>query len=358
MNITLSDILRTLRDATRPEDVFGSLSDEPQVVLKQRYRRLAGQTHPDSHPHAKKEAEEAFKLLQTWHTKAQRKIKHGTYGQAVQIKIASSKHEYEGYDKPFKGDLCDLYPAWSDDQKVLLKITRHARNNDLLQAEAEHLRQIERELHADPLRAHFPTLLERFKIRDEAGVQRQTNVLAFENDYFTLADVMSAYPKGIHPADMAWMFNRILVALSIAHRLGIIHGALIPAHIMIRPRDHNGMLIDWCYSVKSGNKIKAISRPNEVYYPPEVFAKRAATPATDIYMAAACMVALLGGNPENGHLPESIPKPIRALLRTCLIHSPHRRAQDAWELFEAFGQILRRLYGTPKFRAFEMPRTD
>ncbi len=175
MVVTLTEVLRMLRRASCPEDVFGSLPDKSLAALKQEYRRLAGQTHPDHNPGAKAEAEEAFKLLQDWYSAAQRKLAHGTYDQQVMIRIASPKEYYEGYESPLKGDLCELYPAYARNQKVLLKISRHPRNNDLLQAEVEALRRLERELHGKALRAHFPRLRERFMIRDEQRSQRQTN---------------------------------------------------------------------------------------------------------------------------------------------------------------------------------------
>jgi len=367
MIVSLHEILQQLRRITSPEALFGELPQPALEALKRQYRRLATQTHPDHHPYAKYEAEEAFKLLQRWHQVALRKIEQGTYGKKALITIASPMQQYAGYEQPLKGDLCDLFPAWSEGgEKVLLKINRHVRNNDLLQAEVQSLKRLERALgsksksrsrsKANPLRAHFPTLVEHFKISDEANSQRQTNVLQVEADYVTLEQVIEAYPTGLHPADMAWMFNRVLAALGVSHEQGIIHGAVVPAHIMIRPPDHNGMLIDWCYSVKVGQTIKAVSPSNKAYYPPEVFAKLPATAATDIYMAASCMVRLLGGDVASGTLPHSVPKPIKALLRVCLIPSPHRRVNDAWELFEDFGKILRRLYGPPTFRPFKMSK--
>ncbi len=363
MIVSLYKILQQLRRTTHPEALFGELSQPASDALRQQYRRLATQTHPDYHPHHQSEAEEAFKLLQHWYEVAQHKIERGTYGKEQLIEISSPKQHYRGYESALKGDLCDLFPAWSDEgQNVLLKISRHVRNNDLLQAEAQSLKQLHRTLSSKsdlkssnhPLRAHFPTLVEHFQIRDEANSQRETNVLHFEGDYVTLKQVIAAYPTGLHPADMAWMFNRLLAALALSHEEGIIHGAVIPAHIMIRPSDHNGILIDWCYSVKAGQAIKAISPSNKQYYPPEVFKKLPATPATDIYMAANCMVSLLGGDIASGILPDSVPKPIKALLRVCLISSPYRRMSNAWQLFDDFSDILRRLYGPPTFRPFEM----
>jgi serine/threonine protein kinase len=220
---------------------------------------------------------------------------------------------------------------------------------------AQALRKIDRALDGQLTRAHFPTLVEHFLLRTAAGDQRHTNVLRAEAGYVSLAEVVYAYPNGLAPADAAWMFNRILTTLGIAHSLGIVHGAVVPAHVLVRPNDHNGMLIDWCYSVPVGEPLKAISPPYAADYPPEVRAKQPATPATDLYMAARCMTRLLGGHPATLELPKSVPRPIRTLLSACLLPSAQRRIDDAWHVFDDFHEILGRLYGPPQFRPFAMP---
>jgi hypothetical protein len=355
MNVPLMELLQRLQRASSPETPFGS--DEPLSAydLKTRYRQLARQVHPDYNPDNQEMASEAFLLLQKWYAAAQQKITQGRYGLSVQIQIRSAKRLYEISRSAASGDLADLYPASAgSDGDVLLKIGRAAQNNDLLFAEARALARLDRALQGDPLRAHFPTLIERFQICDEAGIQRQANVLRTEPETVTLAEVMACYPNGIDAADTAWIFNRLLAALAVAHAQGIVHGAVTPAHLLLRLADHNGLLIDWCYSVEVGATIAAISPAFRAFYPPEVLDKEAATPATDLYMAAQCMVALLGGDVASGQLSPSTPRPIAALLRGCLIPSPHRRAQDAWDLFSDFRDILRRLYGPPKFRAFSL----
>ena len=176
----------------------------------------------------------------------------------------------------------------------------------------------------------------------------------FEKDTHSLAEVNKRFPKGIDPADGVWMFHRLLAALAKTHELGLVHGAVLPPHLLIRPEDHNGILIDWCYSVEIGGQIQAVSPPYKHYYPPEVLAKRPATPATDIYMAALILIELLGGD-EYGHRPSpQTPRPLAALLKSCLLESPHRRPQDAWEVFEQSHELCKKLFGTPVFREFVM----
>lgn len=355
--MTLSDLLNLLRRAREPEEIFGALAGDLQVALKRRYRELITLAHPDHNQGETVEANEACKLLHEWYATAQQRIAHGSYGAPLRISVITRQHRYTGYEPPLYGDLCDLFPADADGMRVLLKVARQVRNNDLLQTEADVLWRIDRALDGQAVRAHFPTLVEHLLLRDEAGIQRFTNVLRAETGYVSLAQVLQAYPGGLDPADAAWMFNRLLAALGVVHSLGIVHGAVVPSHILIRPADHNGMLIDWCYSVQAGDVLKAISPPYTADYPPEVSARQAVAPATDIYMAARCMVRLLAGSGAAEDLPPGVPKPMRALLRACLIPSPRRRPADAWQLFDDFQEILQRLYGQRTFRPFRMPAT-
>lgn len=353
MDTTFSELVDCLQRATRPEEVFGMLQDV--IALKQRYRELAAVIHPDHNAGRTAEASRAFQALQTWYSQARLRLEQHVYGNHTYISAVTKLNQYTGNTAPLQGDLCDLFSCQVSSGPVLLKVARSSSNNDLLQAEAQALRRIEKDLAWQRVRAHFPSLVEHFRLRDTEGHTHQVNVLRAEVDYVSLEDVLHAYPQGIEVADAAWMFNRMLTALGVTHDLGIVHGAVLPGHVLIRPDDHNGMLIDWCYSVPLGETIKAVSPPYSADYPPEVSARQAATTATDTYMAAACMVRLLGGNPAAASLPPRVPKAIAALLRACLLPSPSRRSGDAWQIFEDFQEILARLYGPRTFRPFVIP---
>ncbi|MEI8307038.1 MAG: hypothetical protein WCF99_08220 [Chloroflexales bacterium] len=353
MALTLNKLIHLMLRAVEPEDIFGNLGDEPEEELRRQYRAMALAAHPDHNPGQWTAANEAFRQLQGWHDMAQRKLAEGAYGKAERIRATSGGRSYVGYREPITGDICDLFPARGNGEPALLKVARSPRNNDLLVTEARALGRIAKELAGQPVRAHFPTLVESFLLRDTAGSRRHVNVLRPEEGVYSLAEVIHAYPQGLHPADAAWIFNRTLAALGTAHGMGFIHGAVLPTHMLIRPSDHNGILIDWCYSVTSGEPIKAISTPYADDYPPEVSACQGATSATDLYMAARLMVRLLGGS--GAAPPTSTPRPIQALLRACLIPAPARRHGDAWQVLEDFRVILGDLYGPPTFRPFRMP---
>ena len=349
------DRWRQLQQATTVEAVFPNLSSLSPTQLKAQYHLLAAAVHPDHNRDYAAEATAAFALLQQWYNLAQQQIGLQRNGAAPLITIATRNGQYVSNEAPIPGDLCDLYPATGDQQAVLLKVVRSPQNNDLMQTEARVLQRLARTLAGQAVRAHFPTLVEAVQLRDVAGVQRQVNVLAYASDYISLATVLRAYPTGIPAADAAWMFNRLIAALGVIHGLGLVHGAVTLDHCLIRLADHNGLLLDWCYSVPLGETIKAVNLAYTADYPPEVRARQPATAATDLYMAARCLLRLLGGNPVTGELPTHVPKPIQALVRSCLLPSPHRRANDAWELFDEFQTILGQRYGPPRFRPFALP---
>lgn len=330
MALSLSDLCRLVEQARSPADVFGHLAGDPLATLRRRYRELAAAAHPDRHPAEERAAaHRAFTALQRWHERARHEVSRGVYGRPPRIVAEVGGRRYRGYAEPIAGDICDLYPADAGAEPLLLKVARSPLDNDLLAAEARALRLLARELDGQPLRAHFPTLEASFMLADAAGARRQVNALRAEEGTLSLAAVLRALPGGLDPADAAWIFNRMLAALGIAHGLGLVHGVVLPEHVLIRPADHNAVLLDWCYSAPIGGPPRALVPRRVDDYPPEVAARRPATPATDIYMAARCMSRLLGGAGDAASLPARVPAPMRALLSACLIPAPHRRPGDA-----------------------------
>ncbi len=354
MNETFEQLLQRLQQATAPADMFGTHSSD-EAAIRQRYLKLVRVVHPD-HNRGVPEAAEAFRLLRHWYERALQDAGRASPS-SVDFTVVSRRATYAAVASKLEGDLCDIYEATDQSGDVLLKVVRQPHNNDLMQAEADTLTRIQRELAGQAVSAHFPTLVEAFKSRDEAGASRQVNVFKYDHRFVTLHDVVREYPRGVDPADAGWMFNRMLAALGAAHSLGIVHGAVILPHILVRTDDHNGMLVDWCYSVENGGTVAAISPPYSPDFAPEIHAKQPASPATDLFMAARSLVRLLGGNGDADSLPSQVPRAMQALLRACLIVAPHRRYQSAWQVFDDWQEVLGRLYGPPTFRPFHMPNT-
>ncbi len=118
---------------------------------------------------------------------------------------------------------------------------------------------------------------------------------------------------------------------------------------MIHARGHGLQLVGWGQSVTAGRRIRTVAARYRDWYPAEVQIERPAGAATDLFMAARCLVYLAGGDPVTNRMPQTVPLPMRRFLATCLLESARMRPDDAWALLEHFDELLRALYGPPKF---------
>lgn len=299
--------------ALQPSDLFPDDRDEAARV----YRRLARQLHPDQHSGCR----EAFEAL---------------------------NRMWDRYNHPvpqdIHGDIANLAPAGDR----LHKMTRHPRNNDLIGREITSLGVL-----ADKAAEHamfFPTMISHGRQKDPAtGALRRYLVLERLTGCYDLDQVGEAYLYALHARDVAWIWRRVLTALGAAHRAGIIHGAVLPPHIMVQPEQHALILVDWCYSVQGSGKVPALVSRYRDLYAPEIPAKEEAVPATDIYMAAATMHQLLGtGNGEGSEA-------LRRFARGCMATRPRSRPDDAWALLAELDERLVDIFGPPRFHEFAMP---
>ncbi|WP_035856510.1 lipopolysaccharide kinase InaA family protein [Cryptosporangium arvum] len=301
--------------------IFAAQSPADLFDTEDTFRRLRRTVHPDVAPLGSEGiATSAFtRLTELWEAR----------------QPAVGRYSLE--NGPIEGDLADLFRSGT----ALLKIARDPADNDLLAAEAEALRRPKDRRH----RAYFPALRETLVVEDD-GDYRAVNVLEHCDGFVSLAAVARAYPDGVDPRDAAWMWRRLLVALGAAHRAGLVHGAVLPEHVLIHPGDHGLVLVDWCYSVAPGAAVPALVERYRDAYPPEVPGKRPATPATDLYLASGLMLRLMGGR---------APAALRRFANGCRLTAPRMRPDDAWHLLGELDELLQALYGPRRFRTFTVP---
>lgn len=357
-------------DATDYTQVFGAFTGDEAATkrhIQHGYHKLSRQLHPDLVHGTADEAlaGAAFRRLNDYRNTAHKAAERGQYGQmTVLATVKLRKATYEITHLLQRGDLCTLYEAQTpgSDDRLVCKLARMAGDKDLLQAEAAALKRL-RGPDADPkYHAFVPELLGSFAYAEAGKPARQANMLRRLDGFYDLKQVAAAFPTGIAPLHMVWIWRRLLVALGHAHDNLVVHGAVLPAHVMIHPEFHGLVLIDWCYaSVADDTKqppIQAIVDRYKDWYPVEIMAKTAPSPATDIIMAARCMIYLLSGDPHTGVMPHQVPKPFRAFFRGCLADKQSTRPDDAWMTLREFDELLQRM-GSPyyprRFRPFTMP---
>jgi hypothetical protein len=310
-----AEAVRLVMAAAGPIELFGT--EEPARV----YRRLAKLTHPD----AGGDATAFRRLTALWRARDGVLVRGYRLGEPA-----------------YRGDLANLYAAGPG---TFVKLARDPAVGDLMAREAGALRTIAEQ--GDPrYLPYVPRLVESFRHRDPAtGAERRANVVAAAEGLRSLTEVKKAYPDGLDPRDAAWMWRRLLVALGLAHRAGVVHGAVLPDHVLIQPADHGVVLVDWCHAATAAEPIPAIVPRYADWYPPEVRARQAPGPGTDLAMAARCMADLMG---------ERAPDALRAFANGCLLRDPRRRPDDAWALLAELDSLLERLYGPRTFRVFSM----
>jgi hypothetical protein len=321
----LTDAIRLVERARTDDELFGA--DDPRAG----YRRLAAALHPDRHADA---------------DETQRRAATAAFVTLTDRWRARSVVTVNGYalrEPTHAGDLADLYQV--DDDR-LLKLPRDPANNDLMAREQVALRRIERD--GDPrYLPYVPRLVESFRHRDATtGAEHRVSVLAAVPGLVSLAEVRRRRPAGLDPRDVAWMWRRLLVALGLAHRAGVVHGAVVPDHVLIEPDAHGVVLVDWCYAVTDpGDTVPALVPAYTDWYPAEVRQRRPPGPGTDLAMAAHCMTALLD---------HTAPRALLAFADGCRAPRLAQRPDDAWRLLGEFDEVLERLYGPRTFRPFHL----
>ncbi len=307
-----------------PAEIFGA---DPAKAARV-YRRLARALHPDTGA-----GTAAFtRLAAKWHA-------YGRGEDATATTITTRKRTYEVGPKLARGDLADLFAVTYGGKRGVLKLPRDSADSDLLEREAAALRKMRAD--GDPrFLPYVPELVEPLRYENRSG-----NVIARLDGFHTLTEVRDAYPDGVDPRDAAWMWRRLLVALGFAHRAGVLHGAVLPEHVMIHPELHGLVLIDWCYSADPGGRIPAMVGARASWYPPEVPGREPASPATDLFLATRCMTHLMG---------QRAPGPLRAFARGCTLAAQKKRPSDAWRLLGELDELLERLYGARTFRPFTL----
>ncbi|MCX2950088.1 adenylate cyclase [Lentzea sp. NEAU-D7] len=332
---TTSEALDLVERATSPEALFGPRTTDPakRKQARRRYHALASVLHPDVVGPANTRAHAASANLTRLHHE-------WTHGTTVELRTRTGVYRI---GEPFAvGSIANLYEA---DGPYVVKVVRNPALNPLLHGEWQALRQLERFTDRNQwLRPFYPRLLD--TSGDVAKGSRAFTVLdPLLDGFVTLADVKTAYPRGLDGRDYAWMHRRLLKALAGAHQVGLVHGAVTAENVMVHPEQHGIVLAGWSFAVEEGQRLLATSRT--IAYPPEVQAGEPVTAATDVHMAHTLMIDLLRSD-EHRQI---------AFARGCTQERPSRRP-DVADLLGEYDELLEELYGPRVFRPFALPKGE
>ena len=330
-----------VHDAGRYSDLFARSDGS---ALKTTFRSMTKVIHPDLvTDDLRAEAGDVMSKLTSFYDEAVKAVQDGTFGAPTPLLTLQTAD--------FRHDCTTRRTRWADmtvafDARSvsgaqsfgsLVKIARLPRDNDLLAAEADALRLLAKT--GDEHHMYFPRLLDSTAVRD-GRARLRANVLERLDGFYNLEEVMEHVPGGIHPLDMGWIWRRTLWALGGCHEAGVLHGALVPSHIMIEPTLHGVVLVDWCYSVvRSGDdypSLSAVAHGYRDWYPDAILRRTSApTAALDLALAARSMCRIMGSQP--------VPEPMRRYFTGVKSGATHG---SAYELLARFDEVLERL-GAP-----------
>lgn len=359
-----------LRRAVYPEEVFLGLTAESEEgkldQLHDWFRYLSKSVHPDlydSDPEAKEMAQEAFKTLNEMYERAIKRVKNGVYGTKASglgrhggLLIKTATREYVIQEVLAEGDLSTVYTGICVDAEpetgnVVIKIINEVTDNEFAQNELRVLKIFQD--NPGKQSKHLPVLLDQFRTEDG-----RIGIILRKFEGYDLLAVREKWTKGISQKHMVWMMNRLLSVVGFAHSLGIIHGNIEPAHIMINNVDHNLLLLDWSYAIVNpavtGENFRVF---NPGYSAPELNEKKSPLPSADLFSVGKCMIYLLGGDLATNATPNLVPggvdERLARFLRYFVMESAVQRPQDAWEMHGQLVELIKML-GLKGYLRFEM----
>lgn len=256
-----------------------------------------------------------------------------------------------------KGDSSDVYRGrWVRrlGELVVLKVLRALRDADLLQREFSVLQRLQASdvAGAEHLVPRLPQPIGCGPSRD-APDGRWVAVYGWQSGYqHALDEVLQEHPDGVEGEVAVWLFKRLLELLGFVHRAGWAHGAVLPPHVLVHPRDHGAILVGWsaATALAGEERLPAVSRNWRQFYPSQALAAGEVTPTTDIAMAARSVLAAAGA--KGFDRAPALP----ARLARLLVDAARGRHDDAWALVEEVQQVSLACFGPPSYHPLRLPR--
>ncbi len=234
-------------------------------------------------------------------------------------------HTYVVQGRLAQGAHCDVFLARRDarlSEMVVLKVLRDEKDAPGLKNEWNTIKRLSRSASrgADYFCGLLPQPIAHGALHPQGHL---ASIFQWRPGFFdNLTHVRKAYPQGLEASVTVWIWKRMLEFLGWLHLNRTTHGAVLPEHVLIHPRDHGAVLAGW----SSASTRRA--------------------PREDIAMSAQCIDHLLGG------WTASAPRPLRSLVRSTLKNAP----DDAWALAEELSLTAKKVFGPSKYVRFKMPR--
>jgi hypothetical protein len=262
-----------------------------------------------------------------------------------------------------EGDGCDVFFGRSDARLTELVLLKVARNRDAEAHLTRGWRALERLNQSEAQGAEFfstllPQLVSFGPLKDRDG--RLCAVYRWRSGFVhTFDDVLTAHPGGVDGKAAVWLWKRTLELLGWMHRSGWVHGAVLPAHLLVNARDHGVVLAGWSAATPNAQsareRLPVCSASQREMYPEAQWDGAPATPRTDLTMAARSVLKVIGGDVASRRIPSATPAPLAALLEAYVDDRSTARSDDAWAVKDLVSAAGKAAYGPPRFHRLHMP---
>ncbi|MDP6946865.1 MAG: hypothetical protein QF464_22135, partial [Myxococcota bacterium] len=235
---------------------------------------------------------------------------------------------------------------------VVVKVQRTATDADLLRREWNTLRALRQSQvqGVEHFVTRLPTPIAHGLV--ETNRPRVTSIFGWKSGFVhTLTEAGEVHDDGIDGKVIVWILKRILELLGFVHRAGFVHGAVVPDHVLLHPRDHGANLIGWTLSTPwSSGKTRPLPGRSAAWaqlYPQT----DEATPRLDLQLACRCAQAAGGWLGKKRSLLHPGLNPLLQLLERGATGS----YDDAWALRDALVEASGQSFGPPGYNPLPMP---
>ncbi|MBI3632933.1 MAG: serine/threonine protein kinase [Candidatus Vogelbacteria bacterium] len=132
----------------------------------------------------------------------------------------------------------------------------------------------------------------------------------------------------LDPEHVAWITERTLHVLKYLHYHGVVHGDIKPQNIIIMPKEHQIVLIDFGLAMvkpKSGDENMGWT---EAYAPPEQLEGKVLLPESDLYSLGKTMIYALSGSEKavaKLKVPDEVPVPMCNFVKKLIVRDLNDR---------------------------------
>ncbi len=220
------------------------------------------------------------------------------------------------------------------DEKACLK-----QNINLSNADTELLKQ-EAKLLWKVHHYSLPAMRDFFKAPDNSYVLAMSFI-----EGKTLDKVIEKH-KALHPEEVCWISQRLLNGLHYLHNMGIVHGDVKPPNIIVQPREHNAVLVDYgLASYRPTHKTSAVGY-TAIFAAPEVIDGKPPIPESDIYSLGLTMIYAMGGDALAKTYPDYVPKPLQDFCNDLVRFNPlDRPSWEKQDLIARLSDVRQEVFG-------------